>query len=101
MKDDALVERIARAHGFLRSGNRIRERVLSLAKSAHHLLIEEGGATFIWPDMNTAGTWSVARYPATSEDCRCIEDIALIQLAAAFPELDPGGYVAKRLATSA
>jgi Protein of unknown function (DUF3320) len=93
VKDDVLVERVARAHGFLRSGNRIRERVLSLTQSAYHLLTEEGGATFVWPDVDTASNWSLARYPKTNDDCRSIEDIALVELAAAFPKIDPGAYV--------
>jgi very-short-patch-repair endonuclease len=93
VKNDVLVERIARAHGFLRSGNRIRERVLSLAQSAHYLLTEEGGATFIWPDSNTASSWSLARYPDTADDCRSIEDIALVELAAAFPKVNGDTYV--------
>jgi len=95
VRDDVLVERIARAHGFLRSGNRIRERILSLAHSAHYLLTEEGGATFVWSNAYTAGSWSLARYPAASNDCRSIEDIALVELAAAFPTVDPGSYVAQ------
>ncbi len=95
IKDDVLVERIARAHGFLRSGNRIRERVLSLTESAHYLLQEESGATFVWSDAATAGSWNLARYPATSEDCRSIEEIALPELAAAFPRVDPGAYLAQ------
>jgi very-short-patch-repair endonuclease len=95
VKDDVLVERIARAHGFLRSGNRIRERVLFLTQSAHYLLQEEEGATFVWSDAATAASWSLARYPATSEDCRSIEEIALPELAAAFPRVNPGAYLAQ------
>ncbi len=95
VKDGVLVERIARAHGFLRSGNRIRERVLALTQSAHFLLQEEDGATFVWFDAATAGSWSLARYPATSEDCRGIEEIALPELAAAFSRVDPGGDLAQ------
>ena len=95
VKDDVLVERIARAHGFLRSGNRIRERVLSLTQSAHYLLQEEDGATFVWPDATTASSWSLARYPATSQDCRSIEEIALPELAAAFPKVDSSAYLAQ------
>jgi len=93
VKGAVIVERVARAHGFLRSGNRIRERVLSLTQSAHYLLMEDGGETFVWSDPDTAGSWSLARYPATSNDCRSIEDIALVELAAAFPPLDPDSYV--------
>ncbi len=95
VKDDVLVERIARAHGFLRSGNRIRERVLSLTQSAHYLLQEEDGATFVWPDATTASSWSLARYPATSQDCRSIDEIALPELAAAFPRVDSSAYLAQ------
>lgn len=95
VKDEVLVERIARAHGFLRSGNRIRERVLYLTRSAHYLLQEEDGATFIWSNAATSSSWSLARYPATSKDCRSIEEIALPELAAAFPRVDPGAYLAQ------
>lgn len=95
VKVDVLVERIARAHGFLRSGNRIRERVLTLTRSAHFLLPEENGATFVWPDATSADSWDLARFPATSEDCRSIEEIALPELAAAFPRVDPSAYLAQ------
>jgi very-short-patch-repair endonuclease len=109
VRDDVLVARIARAHGFLRSGNRIRERILSLVTTAHHLLMEEGGATFAWPDAGTASTWSKARYPATNNDCRSIEDIALVELAAGFSQATSADYVnqvarnfgVKRLSTQA
>ena len=93
IKSDVLVDRIARAHGFLRSGNRIRERVVLLAQAAHHLLAEEDGATFVWPDADSPNIWNVARYPATDEDCRSIEEISLIELASAFPELDATAHI--------
>ena len=41
---------------------------------------------FVWPNTAAASSWNVARYPATDDDCRSIEDIALVELAAAFPK---------------
>ena len=84
VRDDLLVERIARAHGFRRSGRAIRERVMTLVRGTAHLEVEEAGTTFVWPDANAADQWSEARYPATGGDIRSIEDIPARELAAAL-----------------
>ena len=46
--DAMLARRIARAHGWQRTGARILERVVELAAAAHRSTSEEGG-TFFWP----------------------------------------------------
>ncbi|WP_174278454.1 DUF3320 domain-containing protein, partial [Sphingomonas bacterium] len=84
IRDDLLVERIARAHGFRRSGRVIRDRVMTLARAVTHAEQEPGGATFLWPDIAAAAAWERARYPATVEDVRALEDIALPELGAAL-----------------
>ena len=99
IRDELLVERIARAHGFLRSGHRIRQRIAELAESMHHLAKEDEDVTFVWPDALSAKHWCDARYPETAEDCRSIEDIALAELAAALQSLQGGedlAHVARR-----
>jgi hypothetical protein len=84
LRDDLLVERIARAHGFRRSGRAIRERVMTLVRGTAHLEVEEAGTTFVWPDANAAEVWSEARYPATDNDIRSIDDIPSRELVAAL-----------------
>ena len=84
VRDDLLVERIARAHGFKRSGRVIRDRVISLLRGSAHLETEQGGAVFVWADAATMEGWSEARYPATANDVRSLEEISLREIAAAL-----------------
>ncbi|MCP3734664.1 DUF3320 domain-containing protein [Sphingomonas sp. RP10(2022)] len=100
IRDDLLVERIARAHGFRRSGRAIRDRVMTLARAATHPEHEAGGATFLWPDRLAPGAWDRPRYPATSDDVRSLEDIALPELTAALRACtgeDPAADAARAL----
>ena len=100
IRDDALVERIARAHGIRRSGRLVRERVLSLVRGGAYLEKELGGdAVFVWPDAISAETWSRARYPAAEADIRSLDDISLRELGAALRDClsdDPEAEVARR-----
>lgn len=82
VRDDVMVERIARAHGFKRSGRVIRDRIMTLVRATAHADQEHGGATFLWPDAASPATWDRARLPATSDDIRALEDIALPELTA-------------------
>ncbi len=82
-RDELLVARIARAHGFLRSGPRIRERVLALAAS-QFCVPAEGDLTFVWPNAQAPALWTQARFPVDDESIRAMEDIALPELAAAL-----------------
>lgn len=84
IRDSLLVERIARAHGFKRSGRLIRERIMTVVRSVAHVEAEHTGASFVWPDAMAVAAWERARYPNSSADVRSIEDIALPELSAAI-----------------
>jgi very-short-patch-repair endonuclease len=84
IRDSLLVDRIARAHGFKRSGRQIRDRVMSVARGVAHVDTEPSGASFVWPDASAPAAWERARYPHSTNDIRAIEDIALPELAAAI-----------------
>lgn len=75
-----MVQRIARAHGFQRAGRIIRDRVMAIVEQAHVVELEEGGGRFVWTDTNQKANWDRARLPATLEDIRQVEDIALAEL---------------------
>ncbi len=82
LRDDLLVERVARAHGFARSGRAIRERVLTL-KGRRFLRYKDAvGGMFVWPDSASRKLWSTFRVPATEDDFRPIEDICSEELRA-------------------
>ncbi len=82
--EDLLVHRIARAHGFQKSGRLIRERVVALAEVNHFAEHEPlGGGRFFWPDNETLQTWSHYRVPASDDHFRKIEEIPLSELRAA------------------
>jgi very-short-patch-repair endonuclease len=100
IRDDLLIERIARAHGFKRSGRLIRDRILSLVRGMAFVGPEGDGAVFVWPDDSMPAQWSIARTPATPGDIRPIEDIALEELRALMVECgsdDPEVEAARRL----
>lgn len=84
IRDTLLVERIARAHGFKRSGRLIRERIMTVVRSVAHVETEHTGAGFVWADAMAVAAWEQARYPNSSADVRSIEDIALPELSAAI-----------------
>ena len=84
--DDVLVRRLARAHGFKRSGQRIRERVLSLIPDNIVRTAEED-RVFFWPAGSDGASVSQFRR-APDEDARLVEEIALAELAALARELD-------------
>lgn len=84
IRDDLLVERVARAHGIGRSGRLVRERVLSIARRSIHLQREDTGSTFAWPDEGAPDRWKNFRAPASTADIRQIEEIAREELTAAL-----------------
>lgn len=101
VRDDVLAQRIARAHGWLRTGGRIRERIeLHLRKlestsdSAGRFLWSPGSIRPIIPFRN----------PATDDDKRPVTDIAIAELAgfvtenwAVLDEPDPALVIARLL----
>lgn len=81
--DSLLVQRIARAHGFMRSGRLIRERVLELVEQKYHLQRNAAEDLFVWLNESHRQEWAHYRAPATENDVRSIEEIALEELKAA------------------
>lgn len=76
---DVLARRIARAHGFQRTGKRIQERVESLA-AATLACTEEDIGTFYWPAGTQAGSDIAFRPPGDESNVRGVEEICLPEL---------------------
>lgn len=76
--DKVLVDRVARAHGFKRSGRLIHERVLDIAERHYHLQPdpEPDHGCFIWVAVDDPGRWNTYRVPEREEDVRPIEELA-------------------------
>jgi very-short-patch-repair endonuclease len=88
VRDEVLARRIARAHGWLRTGGRIHERVVQLAAKTHHSTREDVGA-FFWPQPGPSTTLAF-RHP-TAGTLRPVEDIAIEELAGLAAELRSAG----------
>lgn len=78
--DALLARRIARTHGWLRTGGRIRERVLQLAQAGHRTTDEEVG-TFYWPKHLAHSAEPPFRAPADEDSVRTADEISLPELA--------------------
>lgn len=72
--DAVLARRIARAHGFLRTGSRIQERIEQIAKQ-HFGSTEESAGTFYWPDGVTPGAEVAFRWPFDEDSARGVDEI--------------------------
>lgn len=91
--DAVLARRIARAHGFLRTGSRIQERVELIAK--RRFQVSEGaGGTFYWPRGVTPGGEVAFRWPADEDSTRGVEEICEAELQAL------GRFVLKRVSNA-
>jgi very-short-patch-repair endonuclease len=78
--DTMLARRIARAHGFQRTGSRIQERVEQIAKQLFKCSDEAGGE-FYWADEISPGADVSFRWPADDESSRGVEEICEQELA--------------------
>jgi very-short-patch-repair endonuclease len=78
LRDDVLARRIARAHGWLRTGSRIQERVNQLAGKRYHFA-QEGELTFVWKSRDDI-TGIRFRAPLFGEN-RAVEDVSTPELA--------------------
>ncbi|WEN13780.1 DUF3320 domain-containing protein [Rhodanobacter sp. AS-Z3] len=83
--DKVLVDRVARAHGFRRSGRLIRERVLDIAERRYHFQLdpEPERGHFVWLAADDPGRWCAYRVPEREEDVRSIEELAPEEIMAA------------------
>jgi very-short-patch-repair endonuclease len=82
--DDLLVQRIARAHDFKRSGIRIRERVLALVDDYFHLRQDPINGSFVWLHEAVSTAEINFRIPAGNETARSIEEIPCEEIQAAL-----------------
>jgi hypothetical protein len=78
---DMLTRKIARHHGFARTGNQIEERVLSIAKRSRQAKAE-GDAQFFWPADRIVGSVPNPRYAGRDGDLRKPEYICKEELRA-------------------
>jgi hypothetical protein len=78
--DSLLVQRVARAHGFQRSGRLIRDRVLDITEQNHHLKNDPVDGQFVWRAQSDIAVWNSYRIPATFDDARSVEEIAAEEL---------------------
>lgn len=86
--ESLLVQRIARAHGFQRSGRLIRDRVMAIAEREHYLSRDTGDQGFVWQTEEAKSKSTPARAPAADRDIRQIEEIAVEELRAADADFD-------------
>jgi very-short-patch-repair endonuclease len=89
VRDSVLARRIARAHGWQRTGARIQERVDTLAAKAHRTTQEDVGI-FHWPN----GCDPEAPVPfrrAAEESARAVDEICMPELVALAREVLAGG----------
>jgi hypothetical protein len=77
IRDDALVREVARAHGFARTGNRIKQRVLNLLADCTTTVEPVG--TFFWPETPVQDVFPF-RYHVAEEERRGLEEIAMQEL---------------------
>jgi very-short-patch-repair endonuclease len=83
--DKVLVDRVARAHGFRRSGRLICERVLDLAERHYYFQPdpEPEHGHFVWLSADDPGRWNIYRIPEREEDIRFIEELPPEEIIAA------------------
>ena len=87
--DTVLARRIARAHGWQKTGPRIRERVDALATQNHPATQEEVG-TFYWPPGKGPET-PIPFRRAADEAARTVDEICMPELAALAREVIASG----------
>jgi len=79
--DTVLARRIARAHGFARTGARIQERVEQRAAGEFAFTEEDGVGTFYWPKHMEPGSAVQYRPPLEDTAFRGVEEICMQELA--------------------
>jgi len=93
--DGVLARRIARAHGWQRTGSRIRERVEGLA-AKHFKTTEEDVGTFYWPVGLSPDGPMVFRWPAV-DAVRAVDEICLAELSALAKQVIEAGFMGESL----
>lgn len=78
LREDVLAQRIARAHGWLRTGNKIRERIQQHLRNVARTA--ESGGNFVWK-KGTIVEFLDYRPPFNEDARRAISDIPIAELA--------------------
>lgn len=77
IRDDALARELARAHGFGRTANRIKVRVLDLLSNV--TVTDESVGRFLWADESPPRSIAF-RYSANDDERRSLDEIAMAEL---------------------
>lgn len=91
--ENVLVKRIARHHGFQRSGRQIRDVVMKLTKHRPERTQEKVGV-FFWPQGTVKDRLAPVRYTGRNDELRKIEHICAEELGAINEALALGGDAA-------
>jgi hypothetical protein len=89
VRDEVLARRVARAHGWTRTGSRIVDRVMDLAK-VHFETEQEAVGAFVWPKRDGVRAISFRR-PAVGT-ARSVDEISLAELTALATSFKRLGY---------
>jgi very-short-patch-repair endonuclease len=95
--DVVIARRIARAHGWVRTGSRIRDRVDQLARAQFRSHEEEQIGTFYWPAHLDKNSKPAFRRPADDDSMRGLAEICLPELSALVDEMVRRGHTADAL----
>ena len=95
--DTALARRIARAHGWVRTGSRIRDRVDQLARARFRSHEEEQTGVFFWPTHIESDSSVVFRKPGDEDATRGLSEICLPELRALVDEMVRRGHEGEAL----
>lgn len=91
VQDAVLARRVARIHGFARTGSRIQERIESLAAADYLTSEEDGVGTFFWPRHIQPGEHVPFRWPTDESSARGVEEICLQELVALARQVKGAG----------
>ncbi|OXC74478.1 DUF3320 domain-containing protein [Caballeronia sordidicola] len=89
VRDEVLARRIARAHGWSKTGSRILDRVVGLAK-LHFDAVPEDVGLFFW--SKTIDRHDVAYRRPAEGTARAVDEIALVELVALARRCKRAGY---------
>lgn len=98
VREDVLARRIARAHGWLRTGSKIRDRVVTLA-SMRFPMVRESGGTFFWPTGLDRNSWPSFRRPM-GDEARPVDEIAILELVALAKDVKNDGFTGEDAITA-
>ncbi|RON51841.1 DUF3320 domain-containing protein [Pseudomonas frederiksbergensis] len=94
--DVILARRVARAHGWVRTGSKIRERVSAMAKNTHRVTVDDLGE-FYWPSRHPDVSTLVCRRPVDETGIRPVDEICSDELLALARELRAKGKAGEAL----